>query len=245
MQRIHPALDPDVIFTAPMSNDYADIHEYYTYLTSFIMHEGFAGCNYNPRIQVNHFLRGLDNSYYPAVKRVRSQMDSWKTSDPKVPENLILANLPNNIEKYMEEDGKQAIVRRLGKGNGNRSKNDDGTTPKSEDSNRQYVDTKCPLCQTYGHHKQNCDRMAIWLNLKDGAKLVDDKLRTKLLGNYSELDNKRRLKKLTKIRGTVRQLYQTGKFDEGEDLLNSAMCFLAPFIHNSPDTSDSESSDAS
>jgi hypothetical protein len=41
----------------------------------------------------------------------------------------------------MEEDGKQAIVRRLGKGNGNRSKNDDGTTPKSEDSNRQYVDT--------------------------------------------------------------------------------------------------------
>jgi hypothetical protein len=87
--------------------------------------------------------------------------------------------------------------------------------------------------------------MAIWLNLKDGAKLVDDKLRTKLLGNYSELDNKRRLKKLTKIRGTVRQLYQTGKFDEGEDLLNSAMCFPAPFINNTPDTSDSESSDAS
>jgi len=110
MQRIHPALDPDVIFTAHMSNDYADIHEYYTYLTSFIMHEGFAGRHYNPREQVNHFLRGLDNSYYPAIKRVHSQMDSWKTSDPEVLENLILANLPNNIEKYMEEDGKQAYL---------------------------------------------------------------------------------------------------------------------------------------
>jgi hypothetical protein len=87
--------------------------------------------------------------------------------------------------------------------------------------------------------------MAIWLNLKDGVKLVDDKLRTKLMGNYSELDNKRRLKKLTKIHGTVRQLYQNGKFDEGENLLNSAMCFPALPINNSLNTSDSESSTAS
>ncbi len=43
MQRIHPALDSDVLFTAPQCNDYSDIHEYYNYLMSFIMHEGFAG----------------------------------------------------------------------------------------------------------------------------------------------------------------------------------------------------------
>lgn len=245
MQRIHPALDPDVLFTAPMCNEYSDIHEYYTYLTSFIMHEGFAGRHYNPREQVNHFLRGLDSSYYPAIKRVRSQMDSWKTSDLNVPENLILANLPNNIEKYMEEDGKQAIVRRMGKGNSHRFKEDAIPSLKSEEANRQYVDNKCPLCQTYGHHKQNCDRMAIWMNLKDGAKLVDEKLRTKLLANYAELDNKRRSKKLNKIRGTVRQLYQNGQFAEGEDLLNSAMSFNEHATNLSSTSSDSDSSEAS
>ncbi len=209
------------------------------------MHEGFAGRHYNPREQVNHFLRGLDQSYYPAIKHIQSQMDSWKPSDPSVPENLILANLPNNVEKYMEEDGKQAIIRRLGKGNSNRIKEDAGPKPKSVDSNRQYVDTKCPLCQTYGHHKHNCDRMAIWLNLKDGAKLVDDKLRTKLLSNYAELDDKRRSKKLHKIRGTVRQLYQNGQFAEGEDLLNSAMSFPQSSSNISPNSSDSESSETS
>jgi hypothetical protein len=245
MQRIHPALDPDVIFTAPRIQDYRDIHEYYTYLTSFVMHEGFAGRHYKPREQVNHFLHGLDKSYYPAIKRIRSQMDNWNSSDPNVPDNLILATLPNQVEKYMEEDDKQAIVRRLGRNNSHHTKDDADKTSKAEAANRPYVDTQCPLCQTYGHHKQDCDRMAIWLILKDGAKLVDDKLRAKLLSNYAALNAKRRSKKLNKIRGMVRQLYQNGQFKEGEDLLNSAVPLPDLSIPHPSDSSDSESSEAS
>ena len=102
---------------------------------------------------------------------------------------------------------------------------------------------KCPLCQTYGHHKYNCDRMAIWLHLKEGSKLVDDKLRNKLHTAYAELDNKCRSRKLTKIKGTVRKLYQNGQFAEGDDLLNST---ISGIEHNhalsSPHHSDSDAS---
>jgi hypothetical protein len=181
MQRIHPTLDPDVLFTAPQCSDYSDIHEYYTYLTSFLMHEGFVGRHYNPREQVNHSLRGLDQLYYPAIKRIRNQMDDWKPSDPNVPDTLILANLPNNVEKYMEEDGNQAIVRRVGKGKPHRSTDNARSAPKLDDNHRQYVDVKCPLYQTYGHPLQRCDLMALWLHLKDGIKLVDDYLETMLI----------------------------------------------------------------
>jgi hypothetical protein len=245
MQRIHPALDPDVLFTAPHCSDYSDIHEYYTYLTPFIMHEGFAGRHYNPREQVNHFLRGLDQSYHPAIKRIRNQMDSWKPSDPNVPDTLILANLPNNVEKYMEEDGKQAAIRRIGKGYNNRTKDTVGQTLKTDDLNRQYVDVKCPLCNTFGHRQPNCDRMAMWLMLKENSKLVDDKLRAKLFTNYAELDLKRRTKKLNKIKGTVRQLYQNGQFAEGENLLDSAMSLTAQSAPDTSTPSDSESSEDS
>jgi hypothetical protein len=248
MERIHPALDPDVIFTAPQCKDYSDIHEYYTYMSSFVMHEEFAGRHYSPREQLNYFIRGLDSTYNAAIKRIRSQMDGWKASNPNVPDNLVLANLPNLVEKYLEEDeteGTQAIVRRFGKSNNARSQNSDDSAQTSDLNVRQYVDTKCPLCQTYGHHKYNCDRMAIWLHLKEGAKLVDDKLKTKLHIAYAELDNKRRSRKLNKLKGTVRQLYQNGQFAEGENLLNNAMTNLEnpsdTMLHANSDDSDSSS----
>jgi len=49
MARIHPALNTDNIFTAPRVTDYSDIHEYYTYLDSYLMHEKYAGRVYHPR----------------------------------------------------------------------------------------------------------------------------------------------------------------------------------------------------
>jgi len=251
MERIHPALDPDVIFTAPQCHHYSNIHEYYTYLSSFIMHERLAGRHYTPREQLNYFLRGLDSSYNAAIKRIRSQMDGWQASDPNVPEKLVLANLPNLVEKYLEDedaDGTKAIVRRMGNGKNPRSNKDGDNANKPDDNGRQYVDIKCPLCQTYGHHKSNCDHMAIWLNLKEGSKLVDDKLRAKLQTAYAELDNKRRTRKLTKLRGTVRQLYQNGQFAEGEHLLNSAMYAndrtLAISSPHHSDSDDAASSDS-
>ena len=35
MERIHPTLDPDAVFSVPMIKDYADIHEYYHYVASY------------------------------------------------------------------------------------------------------------------------------------------------------------------------------------------------------------------
>jgi hypothetical protein len=87
--------------------------------------------------------------------------------------------------------------------------------------------------------------MAMWLMLKENSKLVDDKLRAKLFTNYAELDLKRRTKKLNKIKGTVRQLYQNGQFAEGENLLDSAMSLTAQSAPDTSTPSDSESSEDS
>ena len=40
------------------------------------------------------------------------------------------------------------------------------------------------------------------------------------------MDAKRRTKKIGKLRGTVRQLYQNGQFEEGESLLAAAIPHL-------------------
>jgi hypothetical protein len=51
MARIHPAPNTDNLFTAPRVSDYSDIHEYYTYLDSYLMHEKYSGRVYQPRKQ--------------------------------------------------------------------------------------------------------------------------------------------------------------------------------------------------
>jgi len=240
MQRVHPALNTDVTFNLPQSTDYSDIHEYFTQFTSYLMHEQFAGRIYKPREQLNRFIKGLDRSYAPAINRIRAQLDNWKTEDLLPPENLQLSNLPNLVEHYMEEDAENsgtAIVRRFTQGKKTHSHNNGGTreTPKDAkaiDVVRPYIDAKCPLCQSYGHNKYNCDRMALWLILKEGSKLVDDKLLAKLKANYAAVDEQRRSKKLSKIKGTVRQLYQNGLFAEGEQLLDSTMSLQNPSAHH-------------
>jgi hypothetical protein len=104
---------------------------------------------------------------------------NWNGSDNSVPENLQLTNLPVLVDQYMEDqdDGAGAIVRYVSKGT-NRSKiekSDKVDVNTSTDvTARLYVDVKCPLCQSFGHHIYNCDRMALWLNLKEGSKSVDD-----------------------------------------------------------------------
>jgi hypothetical protein len=251
MARIHPALNTDNIFTAPRVTDYSDIHEYYTYLDSYLMHEKYAGRVYHPREQLNRFLSGLDATYAPAIARIRNQLDNWNGSDNSVPENLQLANLPVLVDQYMEDqdDGAAAVVRYVSKGH-HRSKidkSDKGDATKPTDAiARPYVDVKCPLCQSFGHHKYNCDRMALWLNLKEGSESVDDKLRIKIHANYADVDAKRRAKKLGKLKGTVRQLYQRGQFEEGETLLTTAIPQLTSG-HAEPhlDASDFEASSES
>jgi hypothetical protein len=91
------------------------------------------------------------------------------------------------------------------------------------DNTRKYIDTQCPLCKSYGHPKYQCDRMALYLHLQDGAKLLDDKLKMKIQANYADVDAKRRSRKMAKLRGTVRQLFQAGDYQEGEKLIEKVL----------------------
>ncbi len=175
------------------------------------MHEKYSGWTYKPREQLNRFLNGLDATYGPAITRVRNQLDNWNKKDQSIPENLQLANLPNLVEGYMEDQGDGAVVRRFIKGNNSKKQDtDDRPSPAVDASVRPYVDVKCPLCQSFGHHKYNCDRMALWLYLKEGSKLVDDKLKLKIHDNYANVDAKRRSKSLEKSVGPYDNYIKTG-----------------------------------
>ncbi len=150
-------------------------------------------------------------------------MDGRDATDPTVPEKLQFNNLPNQIEKFMEEEGEStAIVRRV---QYNRSNNprEKPLGIKAEVNIRKFLDVKCPLCQAYGHNKGQCDRMAIWLNLKDAFKSVDEKLRAQITTNFAKVDAERRAKKVAKLKGTVRQLYSEGHFKAGDKLLTDYM----------------------
>jgi hypothetical protein len=160
MARIHPALNTDNTFTAPRVGDYSNIHEYYTYFDSYLLHEQYSGRKYTPREQLNRFLCGLDASYAPAITRIRHQLDNWNAKDNSVPENLQLTNLPVLVDQYMDDQGDDAgaIIRRLSKGS-HRNKpdrnNNDDKNHTADATARPYVDVKCPLCQSFGHHKYN------------------------------------------------------------------------------------------
>ena len=82
--------------------------------------------------------------------------------------------------------------------------------------------------------------------MKENSKHLDDKLKAKLHASFAEVDNKRRAKKLAKVKGTVRQLYQTGQYDEGDKLLHNTLTVLGqPSNEFIPDDSDSTGSAAS
>ena len=235
MERIHPRLDPDATFDAPNSKDYADIHEYYLYITAYFMHEEYSG-----RQKINKFLKGLAGTYEYAISKVRGHLESWKVSDPIVPDHLKFKNLPNKIDKYMEDvgGGVPTMHRFERRGATRNEKTDKKDHHVNEDNIRQYVDAKCPLCQTHGHTKYQCDRMAIHLHLLDAAKLVDEKLKTKIIANFAEVDAKRHAKRMAKVKGTVRQLYQAGEYQAGEQLMEK---YLARHIKDGGEQSDSES----
>jgi hypothetical protein len=221
MARIHPTLDPDAKLHLPDINDYTDVHEYYLHLDAYYMHEKFSGRSYTPRQKLNSFLNGLGSEYQVAATRIRHLMDGWPATETTVPDNLKLEKLPNLVEKYMEEAGK-AIVRRV-----QFRRNKEASRPEkqpNEDSQlRKYVDILCPLCQCYGHPKTHCDRMAVWLHLKEKSKLVDEKLRAIIFANFAKVNAERRAKKMSRLKGTVRQLYSQGHFLEGDQLLENCI----------------------
>jgi hypothetical protein len=251
MKKIHPKLNPDSKFDAPKSADYSDIHEYSLYLTSYFMHEKYLGRAYTPREQVNKFINGLDPTYQVAISKLKGRMITWSQNDPCIPEGLELDNLPILVDEYMEEENGVPVIHRFEHKKGNNRAYREPTADKSRDKktetdegHRKYVDTQCQLCQSYGHLKYQCDRMALYLNLQEGVKLLDDKLKMKIQSNYADLDAKRRTRKVAKLRGTVRQLFQAGEYQEGEQLIDK---FLGPpnqptTVINMSDSEDSQSS---
>lgn len=249
MKRQHPRLNPDIKFKIPVSSDYAGIHEYYNYITAYYTHEQYSGRNYTEREKINQFLDGLDKTYANAVKRIKSQMDTWDLKDPVVPDYLQLDNLPLKIDQYMEEenDGQPVIHRMDKRNNGNKNafrdrtpRDKQGAADDNQDHQRQYVDTQCPLCKSFGHQKHQCVRMALWLILKDGSQELDERLKTKLMANYAAVDAKRRARRLARIKGAVRQLYQTGNQQAGDQLMDA---YLSPTTYDTGEHSDSDSSE--
>ncbi len=87
--------------------------------------------------------------------------------------------------------------------------------------------------------------MAIYLNLKANENKVDDKIKAKLLKNFAANEDQRRLKKVTKLRGTVRQLYTTGQFDAGDALWNALNPTYQELAQDTQDVSDSDTSNQS
>jgi len=87
--------------------------------------------------------------------------------------------------------------------------------------------------------------MASWLHLKDASKLVDDKLRAKLNAHFAAVDTQRRDKKLSKIKGIVRQLYQDGNISDGDKLLEKTLLTSASYATPAVHDSDSDDSSAS
>ena len=254
MERVHPRLDPDATFPLPQSIETTDIHEYYQQVDSYFMHERFAGRNYKPREQLNIFLRGLDSSYVSAINRIRRNMDTWDPNDSDVPAILDLSSLPNTIEKYMEEDGAPVIrTLRNTRSRGERRDLHRGQRPSGTNGNqgalkadsRKYIDVKCDLCNMYGHIKYDCDKMAVYLSLKDNEKKVDEKLKAKIQANFSKNEEQRRTKKVTKLRGTVRQLYTTGQFEAGDQLWNDLLLPPVDFCQDTTDPVDHDAASAS
>lgn len=60
--------------------------------------------------------------------------------------------------------------------------------------------------------------MAQWLILQENSKLIDNKMKTKLLDNHAKLMINHQLKWLQKVKGVVWQLYTEGYPDEADAL---------------------------
>ena len=231
MENIHPRLDPDAEISEPVSTDCTDIHDYYRQFDSYLTHERYAGRTYTAREQIKKFLKGLDSSYTAGVTKVRSLMESWKATDTQVPDALQLAKLPKLIQKTMEDDDNGPVIRTIrdqptGGQKGFPRRSDDrgnGDKESLHKDTHKYVDVRCPLCLMFGHSKYDCDKMTIYLALKANETKLDEKLKSKIQSNFAANEDKRRLKKVNKLRGTVRQLYTAGQYEAGDQLWNDLL----------------------
>lgn len=76
------------------------------------------------------------------------------------------------------------------------------------------------------------------LKLQEMVPQVDDKMKNKLMDNYNKLIQERRNKCLTRVKGTVRQLYTEGFSDDADALWESCM-----HLHDDTDDASTSSSE--
>lgn len=98
LQTVHPGLNKDAIVDMPNINQCIDIHEYATKCDAFFKYEKCAGRPYAPREKVVHFLRGLNDTYAPAIACLQTALDNWQPWDTKGPPILQLLQLPTIID---------------------------------------------------------------------------------------------------------------------------------------------------
>jgi hypothetical protein len=65
--------------------------------------------------------------------------------------------------------------------------------------------------------------MALWLLIQEASKHMEDKLKAKLMDNYPELMMDCHTKQLQRLKGTVRQLYTDGQFEQADAMWDMCM----------------------
>lgn len=135
------------------------------------------------------------------------------------PDNLQIPVLARMVERMMADStGKPTIRATIRKPPQHKPRQHTKQHAANDSQDRQYIDIQCALCQRYGYQKIDCDKMAIWLILQENRKLLDDKLKQKLLDNYSKIIATRQTQKLQCIKGTVHQLYTDGHMEQADTL---------------------------
>lgn len=231
MERIHPLLNPDAKLETPDTTNCSDIHDYANQMDSYFLHAKMKdGRQFTPRMQVNMFIDGMDPTYAPAIRQIRQQMRSWKKGDLVPPDDLVITELPRTVERIMneEEELDKPIIRATMAGILQRpipQRKIKGHPPRSY--GRQQPDVQCSFCKLFGHKRSQCAKMATHLLLQDATSTIDEKFKTKIIDNYMKQLQEKKQRRILNMKGTVRQLYTEGNFEEAEALWDTYMDQMA------------------
>jgi len=227
MERIHPLLNPDAKLQTPLSINCTDIHDYSNQLHSFFLHQSLENIQYTQRRKINMFLDGLDTSYATAVRQLRQQLRSWPESKKEPPNDLRLEALPRTIETIMNEEHEPGTIRALHRGHTPSKPNAINSPRISKDTvaARVFTDVQCNYCKGFGHKSITCERLAQLLLLQDVLQKISEKTKVKLLEHYTKTQQDRRDRKMKRVKGTVRQLYEDGMAQEADEFLDQCILY--------------------
>jgi hypothetical protein len=205
--------------TLSKAKDCTNLHEYYNQVEAYFSHANFSdGSSYSARKQVEIFLNGLDSAYDPVARILKQHMMTWHLNDPDPPHDLRLILLPRTIERLTEETPTKATVHyAVG---GKQTHNGKGG-PKSPavPSIKPIVDIQCSYAKTMGIKESNVRK---WPNLLFYYNRWKKKLTQcqQLLDHHNKSMETRCVKKKTKVKGMIRQLWAEGHVEQGDALFD-------------------------